>query len=244
MKHQICVFAMLVALLPLARTEGNRNTASPKLTSTGAVSAGSPIPTGIHPAFLVSETQLRKAFDDAELRGEKQQGMNAGEIQVMNIMAQNPLGGTETLQLRILFTTPLDQVAIRGYSFGLVAKTRTPADRKAYEDLSIKRVMNNMSQAIFHVFLQQPKNSDASIPGIHFKLLDHNGSVIDPLDEPTSYLAPDKDPIGAVALEQDGQPLTFPNTINGLPAITAEMTKLTLTVMVDGQPGKLNFKLP
>ena len=34
----------------------------------------------VHPAFLVSETQLREAFDAAELRGEKKQGINPGEI--------------------------------------------------------------------------------------------------------------------------------------------------------------------
>lgn len=197
----------------------------------------------VNPVFVVTEAQLRKAFDDAELRGEKKQGMNAGDLQTTDVLAQNPLGGTETLQMRILFTSPLDQLALNGYMFGQVAKQRTPADRKAFEDLSIKRGLANQNQATFRVFLQQPTNSDATIPVIHFRLLDNKGNQISPAVEPTSFVASGRDLIGAVALEEEGQPLTFPILEGAVPLITPEMTTLTVIVLVGEESRQLTFKL-
>jgi len=201
-------------------------------------------PDTVHPAFVVTESQLRKAFDDAELRGEKKQGINAGDSQTTEVIAQNPSGGTETLQMRILFTAPADQVALNGYSFGLVARERTPDDRKAFEDLWIERGLANHDQATFRIFFQQPSNSDATIPVIHFQLLDKNGHSISAGVEPTSFIALDRDVIAGVALEKEGQPLTFPIMQSGIPLITNQMTKMTLVIMVGDEPRQLNFKLP
>lgn len=203
----------------------------------------SPTPEVVNPAFVVTADQVRKAFDDAELRGENGQGIGVGEEQSTNILAQNPLGGTETLQFRILFLTPVDQAMANGYSFGQVAKHRTPADRKDYEDRSVTTITKNSNQVVFRVFLQQPKNADATIPIIHFKLLDKNGERIDPITEPNSYVASPKDLIGTVALAEEGQPFTFPVFSGSSPNLTSQMKKLALIIVVDDQDRTLEYHL-
>src|SRR5689334_24951635 len=160
----------------------------------------SPTPELLNTAFIASENELRAAFDAAELRGEKKQGINAGNLQTTEVPAQNPSGQTETLKMRILFTTPVAEMALNGYSFGLVARQRTPADRKDFEDLWIRRGLANQSKAIFHVFLEEPTNPDATIPVIHFRLLDKQGNQIQPDDEPTSFVSEDLH--DAIALER------------------------------------------
>ena len=96
--------------------------------------AASPTQDVVSPAFVVTADQVRKAFDDAELRGEKQQGISVGEKKAINISAQDQMGKAETLELSILFLKPLEQARAAGYSFGLNAKGKTAADRKDFED--------------------------------------------------------------------------------------------------------------
>jgi hypothetical protein len=156
-------------------------------------------------------------------------------------VAQNPSGGTATLKLRILFTKPIDEVALNGYAFGLVAKQRTPEDRKDFEDLWIKRGLENQNQARFRVFLEQPADPDAT-PVIHFRLLDKDGHEIQPDIEPTSFDA-GKDLLEAVALAQDGQLLTFPIVRDNVPLITTKMTTLKLSVLMGNNSKELVFRL-
>lgn len=197
----------------------------------------------VNPAFVVTADQARKAFDEAELRGEKQQGISVGEEKSINIAAQNPLGGTETLKFSVLFLTPVEQARAAGYKFGLVAKQRTPADRKAFEDLSISKAVKGSSAVSFRVFLQQPTNEDATIPSITFQLVDKNGSHVAPITKPTSFVAPARDIIGAVGLAENGQELTFPLFADSTPRLTDKMKKMALVVSVDDAEQTLEFQL-
>lgn len=193
------------------------------------------------PIFVVNDTQVRKAFDEAELRGEKKQAITVGTENSITINAKDQMGKLESVNFSIIFLPPLHQARAAGYSFGLVAKNRTPADRLAFENLSVSSIIKHSNEVTFKVFLQQPTNEDAAIPLIHFELIDKNGNRVVPLSEPSSYVA-GKDIIGSVALAENGQPVTFP-LFSASPNISATMKTITLVVKVDESETSLQFAL-
>jgi len=199
----------------------------------------------VNPRFTISVDQARKAFDDFELKGEKGDKINLGEVHSVNVTAQGPQGPLPTQQtLSLRFLPPLDQARKFGYEFGLVAKNRTPADRKDFEDRIVQRIVDHSNQAVFIVkLLPVLFASAANEPIISFVLLDQNANSIDPSKKPDHYVASDKDLFDAVALEKDGQELIFPVTNGSVPRITNKMDKMTLIVEVDGQKAKLDYSL-
>src|SRR6202040_3176395 len=122
--------------------------------------------------------------------------------------AKDQMGKLENLKFSVLFLTPLEQAKAAGYNFGLVARERTAADRKDFEDRLVSRIVAHSNELTFRVFLQQPKNEDVTIPTIAFQLLNANGNRVLPLSQPNSYVAQGRDIIGAVALAENGQPVT------------------------------------
>jgi len=196
----------------------------------------------INPKFVVISAQARKAFDDYELKGEKDLKVSIGEQQTSSVTVQGPLN-VQSLTLSINFLSPLDQARKFGYEFGLVAKNRTPADRKDFEDRIVKRIVDQSSQAVFVVKLIPVPDADLNVPSISFTLLDFDGKPIDPTTHPDGYSASPKDIIGQVALEEDGQELIFPVTDGSVPRIIDKMQKMTLTVDVGGQPRKFDYSL-
>jgi hypothetical protein len=216
-----------------AENAGNQNGTStqPAATVIGAV----------NPMFSVSEAQLRAAFADYVSRGEKKQKVAVGEERSTDVSVEGT-HGSGSLKLRVLFLPPLEQAKARGYSFGLVAKQRTPEDRKAFEDVSIKRILLRTQQADFRVFLQQADNDDAAIPTITFKLVDKDGQRVNPTTQPTSYTA-GRDIITAVALAEEGQELSFPLFSGARPYLTGEMDKMSLVVSVGGAEQTLEYRL-
>lgn len=212
-----------------AENSGNQNGTS---TQPAAALIGA-----VNPMFSVTEAQLRAAFADYVSRGEKKQKVAVGEERSADVSVE---GGS--LKLRVLFLPPLEEAKARGYSFGLVAKQRTPEDRKAFEDVAIKRILQRTQQVDFRVFLQQTNDDDAAIPTITFKLLDKDGQRINPTTQPTSFTA-GRDIITAVALAEEGQELSFPLFSSTRPALTAEMDKMSLVVSVGGAEQTLEYRL-
>jgi hypothetical protein len=203
----------------------------------------SPTPEAAHPVFIVTADQVRKAFDEAELRGENNQTLSVGEEHSANVVAQNPMGGTESLKLRVLFLSPLDQARAKGYEFGLVAKNRTPADRKDFEDRAVTTTTAGRNEVRFRLFLQQPKNADANIPSIAFELVNQDGKRIAPTTLPGSMAAAPKDLIGSIALALEGEHLAFPLLDGAVPSLTSKMKKMTLAVAIDGAAQNLEYRL-
>jgi hypothetical protein len=202
-----------------------------------------PIPEAAHPAFAVTAEEVRTAFDVEELRGEKKQGIGVGEEKSINITAKDRMGKLENLKFSIMFLTPLGQADAAGYAFGLVARDRTPADRKEFEDRVIARIAAHSNEVAFRVFLQQPTNEDAAIPSISFKLMNANGNRVLPLSQPNSYVSQGRDIIDAVALAENGQPVTFPLFAGPSPNLTAKMKRMTLIIEVDEKETSLEFAL-
>jgi hypothetical protein len=196
---------------------------------------------GVSPIFVASETQLRSAFDAYESRGEQQQKVGVGEEKSLDVTAQGS-HGAETLKLRVLFLPPLEQAKAKGYSFGLVAKQRTPDDRKAFENVSVSNISKRKEQVDFRVFLEQPKDDSAALPSISFELLDKDGHEVKPTTQPTSFES-GKDIITAVALAEEGQELVFPLLNAGSPYLTDGMDKLRLVVSIGGAEQTLEFRL-
>ncbi len=196
-----------------------------------------------HPSFLVTPDQVRKAFDEGELRGENNQTISVGEEHSVNVVAQNPLGGTENLKLRVLFLSPLDQARAKGYEFGLVAKNRTPADRKDFEDRAVSTTTIGSNEVRFRLFLQQPKNADANIPSITFELVNQDGKRIVPTTLPGSMVAAPKNLIGSISLALEGEPLAFPLFDGAVPSLTSKMKKMSLAVAIDGAVQNLEYRL-
>jgi hypothetical protein len=196
----------------------------------------------VNPIFTVTRDQVRQAFDRQELIGEKGQKVSIGQRRAVAIPAQ---GGEEpeTLELAMLFLSPLAQAGLQGYKFGLVAKHRTPADRKAVEDLAISTVIGNVNEVMFRVFLNQPENKNVTIPFISFELLREDGSRIQPTTQPHSFVVDGRDILTALALAENGQPLTFPTFTGPTPNLTAGMNTMTLVVKVDDEDTNLEFPL-
>src|SRR5258706_3731222 len=119
MKHQPYTVALLISLVFLLTAACRGNQPQPPSTSVRTSSMAtttSPIQESPHPAFVVTVDQVRQAFDDAELRGEKKQGINVGELASINVTAKDQLGRLENLKFSILFLTPLEQAKAAGYN--------------------------------------------------------------------------------------------------------------------------------
>jgi hypothetical protein len=196
----------------------------------------------VNPIFAVTPDQARKAFDAYELLGEKNQKVTVGQ----RLTASIPVLGqdeAEPLTLAVLFLPPLAQAGVAGYKFGRVAKQRTAADRKAVEDLAISTVIQKANEVTFSVFLDQSQNQNAAVPPISFELLSADGSRIRPKTQPQSFVVDGRDILTAVALAENGQPLTFPLFSGAVPLLTDKMDQFTLVVQVDGDEQNLTFRL-
>ena len=203
----------------------------------------SPIDDVVNPAFVVAVDQLRQAFDDAELRGEKKQAISIGELKSVGISVQNQLGKTETLKLSILFLKPLEQARVKGYLFGTHALGKPGSDRKAIEDGDIATIVSNSKRVAFRVSLQSPRDEDSAIPPIAFSFTDKNGVRVSPIIRPGSLVAAGKDLIGIVGLAEEGEQLAFPLFAGTAPNLTATMQKVSLIVEINGKEQSLDYTL-
>lgn len=197
----------------------------------------------VNPAFVVTADQLRKAFDDAELRGEKKQAISIGELKSVDISVQNQLGKKETLKLSILFLKPLEQARAKGYLFGTRALGKSGSDRKEIEDGDIATIVSNSKRVVFRVSLQSPKDEDSAIPPIAYSLTDKNGGRIEPIVRPDSLVAAGKDLLGIVELAEEGEQLVFPLFAGDAPNLTATMQKVSLIVEINGTEQGLDYVL-
>jgi len=214
-------------------------------TATTVASNSTPTPTqeSVNKIFAVTEKDLRQAYDDYEAKGEKQQTVSLGQKQSLFVTAKTFTGGTETLKLTVMFLSPLDQARDRGYQFGLVAKQRTPDDRKDSENASISLIRGDMNQVAFRVWLDQPKDPNASLPAISYELINKDGNRIKATTEPGGYLFSGKDLIGDVAMAEEGLPLAFPLLNGTAPNLTNKMAKMVIVVKIDDGEANLEFKL-
>ena len=197
----------------------------------------------VNSVFVITLEQVRNIFDDYEVRGEGKHPVTIGERQVLNVSGKGRLGTAETLKLSVLFLPPAEQAKVDGYTFGLVAKNRTPADRKAYEDRSVGRITARSNEVSFRVYLDQPEDDSVNIPPIAFELMSQGGGRIRPTTQPTDYLVGGRDIIAAAALAQNGQPLIFPLLSGSTPFLTNKMDQFSLIVNVDDVEETLAFQL-
>ena len=235
----------LLLLIACFAVATNRLGASPSssIKPTMKLAYPSPTPQETVPAiFNVTPKDARKAFDEYEARGEKGQQVGIGEKQTLTVVAQGS-HGPENLKLTILFLPPLAQARQKGYEFGLVAKQRTPADRKDFEDTALKMIIQESNNVAFRVWLDQPKDSSATAPTLSFHLLDKVGQRINPTDEPTAFVFSGKDLLGDMAIAQDGLPLIFPLRNGAAPNLTSKMNMMTVVLGMDGAERNLEFHL-
>jgi hypothetical protein len=202
-----------------------------------------PGPITLSPKFAVSAADVRKTFDAAELRGEHQQNISIGEEHSLNVIGQTALNQAVTLKLSVKFLSPLDQARQFGYEFGLVAKHRTPADRKDYEDRMVSGIVQNSNLAAFIVKLLPLPDPDLNLPTVSFSLIDRNGNDISATTEPHGYAASLTNLFEAVALQEEGQELIFLLVDASGPRITNQMDRMTLVVRVDEQAQNIQYSL-
>jgi len=197
----------------------------------------------LNTTFIVTPEQARTAFDEAEIKGEQHKDISLGEKRSIKVSAQTPSGASETLELSILFLSPLERARTSGYSFGLVAKGKSPPDRKGIEDGAVAKATNSATQVNFRVFLQQPSNEETSIPSIRFTLVDKDGKPLQPTTQPRSFIEPGKDIQTQLGLAQAGQELIFPLFNGATPNITQTMDRIRLLVTVSGTEQQLEYRL-
>lgn len=199
----------------------------------------------VHPIFLITSDEVRQAFNEYVLKGEKKQKVAIGEQQSTNVLATDPFNpsSVEELKLTVTFLPPLAQAQKRGYEFGLVAKARAPEDRKALENLAVSSISQKSNEINFNIKLQLPKNLKMTIPAISFRLINSSGGRIDPTKEPANYLPAENDVIGAVALKENGQELIFPLKYAEAVNVTNKMDKITLIVIINNEERQMQFQL-
>jgi hypothetical protein len=237
-----CTLLCSITLLAFSCHSDKANSNSTTATL-AANSTPTPTQPSVHKIFAVTDKDLRQAYDDYEAKGEKQQTVSLGQKQSLFLTAQTFTGGTETLKLTVMFLSPLDQARGRGYQFGLVAKQRTPEDRKDSENASISLIRGDINQVAFRVWLDQPKDPNASLPSVSYELIDKDGNRIKATTDPGAPVLSGKDLIGDVALAEDGAPLTFPLLNGTAPNLTNTMTKMVVVVKIDAKEANLEFKL-
>jgi hypothetical protein len=243
--YRIRTLAGGVAAVLLSCSFGAACNTEDRSSSNMAAVASSSLPVSaetVNPVFVVTEEELRKAFDSFELKGEGNQNITLGQKLLLKIQAKRIDGSLETLNLTIMFLQPLDLARQKGYSFGLVAESRTPEDRKAFENGAISTILKQSNEVTFRVWMDQPKDPNASIPLIVYQLIDKSGSGLDPITQPTSYES-SNDLLGDVAIAQEGQLLTFPVFSGPNPNVTDKMSKLTLRVKIDDAISDREFTL-
>jgi hypothetical protein len=231
---------ILVAIFSEMHQSGNAN-------GTGTTLFCNPTPTpaqdAVNRVFAVTQQVLRRAFDAAKARGERNQTINLGQERSLDVSAQT-LRGTESLKLRVKFFSPLDQARGKGLEFGRPrARPRTPRDRRALEESSLSTILDNRNQVTFSVWLDQPRDRDASIPSFSYALLDKDGNRITPTSEPGSLLLPERDLPAAAAMAETGSPLIFPVFNGAIPNLTTRMNTMVLIVRVESDEHKLQFQL-
>jgi len=243
MTLQIFGCTLLCSITLLAFSCGS-NQANSNSTAIAMASNSTPTPAqaSVNKTFAVTEKDLRQAYDDYEAKGEKQQTVSLGQKQSLFVTAKPIMGGTETLKLTVMFLSPLDQARGRGYQFGLVAKTRTPEDRKDSEKASISLILAAMNQVAFRVWLDQPKDPNASLPSVSYELIDKDGNRIKATTDPGAPVFTG-DLFGDVALAEEGAPLTFPLLNGTVPNLTDKMTKMVVVVKINDAEANLEFKL-
>jgi len=239
-----CFCLGIMVSISLIQNRTSLSSSTDRAAFESATPSPSPTPTSnaMNSKFVVTEGQVRKTFDTFELKGEKQSKVGIGEEKSLTVMAQSALP-PQSLVLSMRFLSPLDQAAKFGYELGLVAKNRTPADRKDFEDRMVARIVEQSNKAVFMVKLLPVPDPQLNVPTISFTLLDRNGANISPTTEPHSYAASPNDLFATVVLEEEGQELVFPIADNSGSRISNEMQKMTLTVVVDGQSQGLQYNL-
>jgi hypothetical protein len=236
-----CTLLCSITLLAFScySNEGNSNSTA---TTLAANSTPTPTQESVNKVFDVTEDDLRKAYDSYEAKGEKNQTVSLGQKQSLFVTAKTITGGTETLKLTLMFLSPLDQARNKGYQFGLVAKTRTPEDRKAVEKAVISLIRADMNQIAFRVWMDQPKDPNASLPSISYELINKDGQRIKATTDPGAPVFTGH-PIEDTAMAEEGSPLTFPLLNGTTPNLTNTMAKMVVVVKIDAKEANLEFKL-
>ena len=236
-----CTLLCSITLLAFS-CDSNKTNSKSTTTTLAANSTPTPTQPSVNKIFEVTDEDLREAYDGYEAKGEKQQTVSLGQKQSLFLTAKTITGGTETLKLTVMFLSPLDQARGKGYQFGLVAKTRTPEDRKDSEKASISLIRAAMNQVAFRVWLDQPKDANASLPSVSYELIDKDGNRIKATTDPGAPVFTG-DLSGDVAMAEEGAPLTFPLLNGTAPNLTNTMTKMVVVVKIDDKEANLEFKL-
>jgi hypothetical protein len=178
----------------------------------------------LHPAFTVTEDQLRKAFADFEKKGKKHERVTFGEEHAASVGAAQPSGSRESLKMSVVFLSPLWQARKSGYDFGLVAQSRTEADRADFLRAVLNRINSRVGLAYFEVTLEPSKESNINPPQVSFVMLGNGGARIDPSARPQFNFS-ERDIIASRV-----EALTFRVGTAAAPLVTNKMDKLVIVV--------------
>ncbi|MBV9925262.1 MAG: hypothetical protein JOZ96_09630 [Acidobacteria bacterium] len=191
----------------------------------------------LHPAFTVTEDQLRKAFADFEKKGKRHERVTFGEEHAASVQVSGPTGNRESLKLSVVFLSPLWQARKSGYEFGLVARTRTEADRADFLRVVLQRIKSRAGLASFEVTLAPPRDSNVTPPQVSFVMLGSGGARIDPSARP-QFDIPGRD-----ILASPVETLTFKVGTAAAPLVTNKMEKLVVVVNPGEGEQRLEYDL-
>src|SRR5829696_1539486 len=209
----------------------------------------------VHRAFTgLSPKQTRSEFEDYEKKGkqcseDERQGRKCAAItfsaeKPLNIPVQGMRGGAELLTFRVSISTPRSEAREIGYEFGKLARQRTPADRADILDRLVVRMQENPTTIVFFFRLIAQPESDTSLPGFSFAIVNEVGSKLWSTSQP-DFVCPEVDLICRAVLQLSGQPVAFPlfTQPDSVPFVNDTMRTLTLVVIVDDHEERIQFDL-
>lgn len=208
----------------------------------------------VHRAFLgLSADKVRSEFADYEAKGKRcdqdeRQGKKCAAISFspempLNIPVQG-IRGVELLTFRVSISTPRSQVREMGYQFGKVARQRTPADRADILDRLVVRMQENPTAIVLIFKLVAQPQSDTSLPSFGFAIENEKGGKLWSISQP-DFGCSDKDLICQAALQESGQPVSFPlfTQPGSVPFLDDTMKTLTLVVNVGDDQERVQLDL-
>lgn len=173
----------------------------------------------VHPLFRgFTEQQALSEFNDYEAKGKKcaqdrAQGRTCAPVrfsveQPLNIPLQGTRG-VEVLTFRVGLTTVRSLVRKAGYEFGLVARSRTPADRADFLRRLIARSPEEPRAIVIAVKLASRSDWSNPLPELGFALVNEANSKVWSSSRP-DFECSARDIICQVGMAETGNTITFP----------------------------------
>jgi hypothetical protein len=208
----------------------------------------------VHPLFRgVTEQQALSEFNDYEAKGKKcaQDRARNRTCAPISFWVEQPFDvplsgprGVELVGFRVGITTARALVRSAAYQFGLVARSRTPADRAEFLRRVIARSQDEPQEIAIVVKLVSRGNWSDSLPTLGFMLVNQDNAKLWSSSRP-DFECSSRDIICQVGMAETGNTIVFPLFLSPgkVPFVKDTMRTLRLVVSLGDRNEQIDFDL-